>query len=47
MNLQKTIKSSIQLKGVGLHNGENANLYLKPADVDSGIIFKRIDVDNE
>ena len=43
---QKTIKDSIQLEGVGLHNGIKANLCLKPAEVNSGIIFKRIDVDD-
>jgi len=42
---QKTIKDSVSLKGVGLHNGINAELILKPADVDSGIIFKRTDVE--
>ena len=42
---QKTIKDSVLLKGVGLHNGINAELILKPADVDSGIIFKRTDVE--
>ena len=42
---QKTIKDSISLKGVGLHNGINVELILKPADVDFGIIFKRTDVE--
>ena len=43
---QKTINSKIQLQGVGLHNGINVNLSLIPAKVNSGIIFKRIDIDN-
>ena len=42
---QKTIKDSIQLEGVGLHNGIKVNLSLKPSGVNSGIIFKRTDVD--
>tara|TARA_B110001454_G_C12664229_1_gene410818 strand:+ start:238 stop:1164 length:927 start_codon:yes stop_codon:yes gene_type:complete len=46
LNYQKTINSSISLKGTGLHNGLNVNLHLKPAEVNSGIIFKRIDVKN-
>ena len=46
-NLQKTIESSIELKGVGLHNGVNAILSLKPAEANTGIIFKRTDVDSE
>ena len=45
-DFQKTIKESIQLEGVGLHNGVKVNLSLKPAEANSGIIFKRIDVDS-
>jgi len=45
-NLQKTIKSPIQLKGTGLHNGVEANLCLKPAEANSGILFKRTDIKN-
>ena len=44
-DLQKTIKDSIQLQGIGLHNGIKANLNLKPAEANSGIVFKRTDVD--
>ena len=45
-DLQKTIKDTIQLEGVGLHNGEKVNLFLKPGEVNSGIKFKRTDVDS-
>ena len=45
-NFQKTIKESIQLEGVGLHNGIKVNLSLKPAEANTGIVFKRIDVDS-
>ena len=45
-DLQKTIKDTIQLEGVGLHNGEKVNLFLKPAEVNTGIKFKRTDVDS-
>ena len=45
-NLQKTIENSMQLKGTGLHNGLKVNLCLKPAEANSGILFKRTDVDN-
>ena len=31
---------------MGLHNGKNVNLYLKPAEVNHGIKFKRIDIDS-
>ena len=43
---QKTIKEPIQLKGVGLHNGVKVKLSLKPAEANSGILFKRTDVDD-
>ena len=42
---QKTIKESIQLEGVGLHNGLNVNLIIKPLKENSGIVFKRTDID--
>ena len=45
MNLQKTIREPIEFEGVGLHNGKKVNLCLKPDEVNSGIKFKRIDVD--
>ena len=41
---QKTIKSEIVLKGIGLHTGLDVNLTIKPAEPNTGIIFKRIDV---
>ena len=46
-NFQKTIKESIELEGVGLHNGENVNLCLKPAEENTGVIFKRTDINNK
>jgi len=45
-NSQKTIKDPIELEGVGLHNGIKVNLSLKPAEANSGIKYKRTDVDN-
>ena len=47
MNSQKTIRESIELEGVGLHNGVKVNLCLKPAEVNSGIKFKRTDIDSD
>jgi len=45
MSLQKTIKDSIELEGVGLHSGIKANICLKPAEVNTGIKFIRTDID--
>ena len=41
---QKTIKENITIQGVGLHSGLEANLTIKPAEPNTGIIFKRTDV---
>jgi len=44
---QKTIQSSMHIQGTGLHTGKKGNLYLKPAEVNTGILFKRTDVDSD
>ena len=41
---QKTISEPLTFKGVGLHSGLEVNLTLKPAEPNSGILFKRIDL---
>ncbi len=42
---QRTPKKVIQATGVGLHSGEKVMLTLRPAPVNTGIIFRRIDLD--
>ena len=42
---QKTIKSPISFTGVGLHTGLNVNVTINPALPDTGIIFKRVDLE--
>ena len=42
---QHTIRETISCCGVGLHSGRTANLTIKPAPVDHGIRFMRIDID--
>ena len=44
MNLQRTVKSEIWCKSVGLHSGRKVNMTIKPAEVDDGIIFVRKDL---
>ena len=44
---QKTISEPITFKGIGLHSGLVSNLTIKPADPNSGIIFKRIDLNEK
>lgn len=45
MILQRTLKSLVRATGVGLHTGTRVNLVLRPAAVDSGIWFRRTDLD--
>ena len=42
---QRTLKNTIRATGVGLHSGEKVYLTLKPAPVDTGIVFRRADLD--
>lgn len=42
---QRTLKNVIRATGVGLHTGEKIYLTLRPAAPDSGITFRRVDLD--
>lgn len=44
MILQRTLKSPVHATGVGLHSGERVDLTLRPAAVDTGIVFRRTDL---
>ena len=44
MNMQRTILKEVSFSGVGLHTGNKANVTLKPAGVDNGIVFIRKDL---
>jgi UDP-3-O-[3-hydroxymyristoyl] N-acetylglucosamine deacetylase len=41
---QRTLKNTIRATGVGLHTGQKIYLTLHPADIDAGIIFRRVDL---
>lgn len=41
---QRTIKSLVQTTGIGLHSGKKVYLTLRPAGIDTGIVFRRTDV---
>jgi UDP-3-0-acyl N-acetylglucosamine deacetylase/beta-hydroxyacyl-[acyl carrier protein] dehydratase FabZ len=43
---QRTIVNSAKLSGVGLHTGNKSNMTFKPAPVDYGVRFKRVDLEN-
>lgn len=42
---QRTLKTSIRATGIGLHTGNKVFLTFHPAPVDSGITFRRVDLD--
>ena len=41
---QKTLKNNISLSGIGLHTGLKVNIVIKPAEPNTGIVFKRVDL---
>ena len=45
MLAQRTLKNVIRATGVGLHSGDKVYLTLRPAPVDTGIVFRRVDLD--
>ncbi|MBI2382103.1 MAG: UDP-3-O-acyl-N-acetylglucosamine deacetylase [Gammaproteobacteria bacterium] len=42
---QRTLKTAIRATGVGLHTGKKVYLTLRPAPVDTGLVFRRVDLD--
>lgn len=47
MAKQKTIKEEITLKGVGLHTGKEVTMTLKPAPINNGFTFIRMDLEGQ
>lgn len=41
---QRTLKNAIRTTGVGLHTGDRIHLTLLPAPIDTGIVFRRVDL---
>ena len=44
---QRTLKSPVSCTSVGVHSGENITINLKPAAVDTGVVFIRTDVEGD
>ncbi len=42
---QKTLREPVQATGIGLHSGQRVVLTIKPGAVDTGIVFRRVDLD--
>ena len=45
--MQQTIKKNVIISGVGVHLGKPVRVNIKPAPADHGIVFKRLDVDDD
>jgi UDP-3-O-[3-hydroxymyristoyl] N-acetylglucosamine deacetylase len=43
--MQRTLKTSIRATGIGLHTGRKVYMTLRPAAEDTGIVFRRMDLD--
>lgn len=41
---QRTLQQIAEIQGVGLHSGQTVRMRFLPSDVDSGIIFRRVDL---
>src|SRR3954466_14918161 len=42
---QRTLKNSIRASGVGLHSGKKVLMVVHPAPIDTGVVFRRTDLD--
>jgi UDP-3-O-[3-hydroxymyristoyl] N-acetylglucosamine deacetylase len=45
MMRQRTLRSLVRTTGVGLHSGERVELVMRPAAANTGIVFRRVDLD--
>ena len=43
---QTTLKAPINFSGVGVHNGRAVSMSIEPAEVGTGIVFHRTDLEN-
>ncbi|MCE0555740.1 MULTISPECIES: UDP-3-O-acyl-N-acetylglucosamine deacetylase [unclassified Motilimonas] len=42
---QRTLKQSVQATGIGLHSGNKVTMTLRPAPANTGIVYRRVDLD--
>lgn len=42
---QRTIQNSVQVTGIGLHKGDKVTMTLRPANANTGIVFRRVDLE--
>ena len=41
---QRTLKTAVRAAGVGLHGGIKVTVWLRPAPIDTGVVFRRVDL---
>src|ERR1700728_5210145 len=46
MPTQTTIQRHVEIEGIGLHTAGHCHLRLVPAPADTGVVFRRVDLDN-
>ena len=42
--IQKTLSKKVSFEGIGLHSGKSVKIDILPAEVNKGIVFKRVDL---
>lgn len=42
---QRTLKQSVRATGIGLHSGQKVYMTLRPAPANTGVVFRRVDLD--
>ncbi|HIE70120.1 MAG TPA: hypothetical protein EYP98_08040 [Planctomycetes bacterium] len=45
--MQRTLKDSVEYKGVGLHSGKEIKITVRPAEAGTGVTFVRTDLDSQ
>ncbi|MGH9591678.1 MAG: UDP-3-O-acyl-N-acetylglucosamine deacetylase, partial [Bryobacteraceae bacterium] len=46
MAQQTTIERTVETEGIGLHTGVHCRMKFTPAPADTGIVFRRVDLEN-
>ncbi len=44
---QRTLKNKVIFSGIGIHNGKAVTMSVEPAEINTGIVFERLDIKNK
>ena len=44
---QTTLKNKVIFSGIGIHNGKAVTMSVEPAEINTGIVFERLDIKNK